>query len=76
MKDCKYCSGKVSFLPIATKLYYKENKNNGFYGLIELIHSSNAEDFQPKIRVDIGMEKISRLALPVNYCPICGKKLK
>lgn len=71
---CKHCEGKVACIPIGSKL--KLIKQDNDYGLIELIHSCNKKDFKPFLRVEITIgNKISRLKLEVQYCPMCGKKL-
>lgn len=72
--DCKYCSGKISYLPLASRLKFIKQGEN--FILIELIHSSNELGFKPNMMFESEASgKVCRTKLEVNYCPMCGRKL-
>lgn len=73
--SCEYCKGEVSCLPIESIIKYVKQKED--YILVGLKHSSDKDDFQPSMRFESCVDdKVCRTTLEINYCPMCGRKLK
>ena len=69
MNECKYCNDNNGWHPMIEKEGKLFDKRSNFYTFI-------FGDGHMSIGLDINSETIFDITHKINFCPMCGRKLK